>query len=365
MLTVDRKVPWGRPSEDVIARRRSRKAHTLHRQRLKDTSRQVDSNEPETTNMTHLRVRAKKRQMADDRLQEIANENRKLMEKMSAIMRNKGPAVGRGSSTRKKSPTRLRPLQRGEAIYNKGGLHTAVRKREQNRIANENRAILARIKNGKNTRSYYDHARMGKEEKERLKYIKNISKSYQRDVRVQKAQARRSMLQNSASLNAPSFDVGSRSYGGGEGYGQIMDGAMKVTLHTARQIREDVATKRGMPLPDLMSKRPGESKNIGGRGKGQGVGKVGSEKTGFTLQHSGAPGGGGYMVSPPSPNLNITPGFGSLSLDGGLDGGMEGFGDYDYESAEGGRFEGRGYSRGTGDRPSTTAQSTRSQVSKE
>ena len=310
--------------------------------------------------MTHLRVRAKKRQMADDRLQEIANENRKLMEKMSAIMRNKGPAVGRGSSTRKKSPTRLRPLQRGEAIYNKGGLHTAVRKREQNRIANENRAILARIKNGKNTRSYYDHARMGKEEKERLKYIKNISKSYQRDVRVQKAQARRSMLLNSASLSAPSFDVGS-SYGGGEGYGQIMDGAMKVTLHTARQIREDVATQRGMPLPDLMSKRPGETgKNIG-RGKGQGKG--GKDKTGFTLQHSGAPGGGGYMGSPPSPNLNITPGFGSLSIDG--EGGMEGFGDYDYESAEGGRFEGRGYSRGTGDRPSTTAQSTRSQVSKE
>ena len=315
--------------------------------------------------MTHLRVRAKKRQMADDRLQEIANENRKLMEKMSAIMRNKGPAVGRGSSTRKKSPTRLRPLQRGEAIYNKGGLHTAVRKREQNRIANENRAILARIKNGKNTRSYYDHARMGKEEKERLKYIKNISKSYQRDVRVQKAQARRSMLQNSASLNAPSFDVGSRSYGGGEGYGQIMDSSMKVTLHTARQIREDVATKRGMPLPDLMSKRPGETKNNIGKGRGQGGVKVGAEKTGFTLQHSGAPGGGGYMGlnDPNSTDFGITAGFGSLTLAGGME--MEGFGDYDYESAEGGRFEGRGYSRGTGDRPSTTAQSTRSQVSKE
>jgi len=80
----------------------------MHRQRLKDTQRQVDSNEPHTTTMTHLRVRAKKRQMADDRLQTIANENRKLMEKMSAIMRNKGPAVGAnaGGKAKRKSPTR-------------------------------------------------------------------------------------------------------------------------------------------------------------------------------------------------------------------------------------------------------------------
>ena len=180
--------------------------------------------------MTHLRVRAKKRQMADDRLQEIANENRKLMEKMSAIMRNKGPQVGRGAKTRK-SPTRLRPLQRGEAIYNKGGLHTVVRKREQNRIADENRAILARIKNGKNTRSFYDHGRMGKEEKERLKYIKNISKSYQRDVRVQKAKARKQMMQSSIAQNtmfAPTSMGGPAGYGGLGGGG----GGMQCELTT-------------------------------------------------------------------------------------------------------------------------------------
>ena len=113
MLTVDRKVPWGRPAEDVIARRRSRKALTMHRQRLKDSMAQVDRQVPDTTSMNHLKHRAKKRQMADDRLQVIANENRKLMEKMAAIMRKKGP--GAKSSDK--------PRGKGEAIYNAPPLH--------------------------------------------------------------------------------------------------------------------------------------------------------------------------------------------------------------------------------------------------
>jgi hypothetical protein len=33
MKAMDSKVPWGRPSEDVIARRRSHKNHVMHKQR--------------------------------------------------------------------------------------------------------------------------------------------------------------------------------------------------------------------------------------------------------------------------------------------------------------------------------------------
>jgi len=352
----------------------------MHRQRLKDTHSILDSHEPETTNMTHLRVRAKKRQMADDRLQTIANENRKLMEKMSNIMRNKGPKVGRGGG--KKSPQRLRPLQRGEAIYNKGGLHTVVRRREQNRIASENRAILQRIKNGKNTRSFYDRDVMGKEEKERLKYIKNISKSHQREMRVKKARARKAMMQSSMSTNAmfaPSGGMGSTESGGygynmagSEGYGQILDSSMKVSLHTARQIREDVATQRGMPLPDLMSRRPGEAgaavkRNKDRRNNQPDAGKERRNEK-FTMSHNGAipMGEGGGVGGGSSTFDDLGMGFGSMSLEegGGVMGGGD-FGDYDYESAEGGRFEGRGYSAASQNRPTTTAQSTRSQVSKD
>mmetsp|Transcript_10227 Transcript_10227/g.20388 ORF Transcript_10227/g.20388 Transcript_10227/m.20388 type:complete len:184 (-) Transcript_10227:6-557(-) len=181
MLTVDKKVPWGRPAEDVIARRRQRKAITMHRQRLKDTAPGVDRQVPDSSSMNHLKHRAKKRQMADDRLQVIANENRKLMEKMAAIMRKKGPGAA-GSKSR--SPNK--PKEKGEAIYNATPLHEVTRRKEQKRIQAENRSILARIRNGKNTKSFYDHKDMGRHEKERIKYIKNISKSYQREMRVKK-----------------------------------------------------------------------------------------------------------------------------------------------------------------------------------
>ncbi len=240
MKSVDRMVPWGRPSEDVIARRRSRKNHTMHRQRLKDSRMLIDSTTPSGSNMRHLANRAKKRQMADDRLQAIANENRKLMEKMSAIMRKSGPA----------RPDR--PLMKGEAIYGKGGLHEITRKREQKRIQRENRKILENIRSGNNTRSFYDRGVMAKEEREREKYVKNISKKYKREERVRRAEARREMMRASAPSLA---DMGGPEMS--EGYGQIMEPTMNLTLRTARQIRDDVATQRGLPLPDLMSRRPG------------------------------------------------------------------------------------------------------------
>lgn len=264
---------------------------------------------------------------------------------------------------------RLRPLQRGEAIYDKGGLHTAVRRREQNRIVSENRAILQRIKSGKNTRSFYDHNVMARQEKERSRHIKNISKSYQREVRVKKAAARRRIMQSSM----PTVFAPSGASMDSSGYGQIMDSSMKISLHTAKQIREDVATQRGLPLPDLMSRRPGDKgPAIGGMGGGSVVGvrrsvnQEESMQSKFTISHTGAPGGkGGEEGGGGLTGFGFENSFANMSLDGGGPGSEEGFADYDYGSAEGGEFKGRGYSAASGNRPGTTAQSARSQISKE
>ncbi|GMH91239.1 hypothetical protein TL16_g12000 [Triparma laevis f. inornata] len=366
MLTVDRKIPWGRPAEDVIARRRERKGHNMHRQRLKDSRAQVDRDVPDTTSMKHLRNRAKKRQMADDRLQQIANENRKLMEKMAAIMRKKGPGA--------KSPTK--PKARGEAIYNAPPLNAVTRRNEQSRIARENRAILARIRNGKNTKSHYDHGELGKEEKRRLRYIKNISKSYQRDIRVKKATARKNMMMASVptmgGLNQGSID----SAGMGGGYGSVLEGGMSLSLHTAKQIREDVATQRGMPLPDIISRRPGETHRpvmkmpqVGVPGKSVGGGSVASQSK-FVLSHKGAGATGNASIGSQG-SFGFGQEFGNSLTDAGA--GSPGpefgeagaafaggeWGDYDYNSADGGNFPGRGYSAANSNRPNTTAQSGR------
>ena len=340
MKAVDKQVPWGRPAEDVIARRRERKNHVMHRQRLKDSKSITDSMTPNTTNMTHLRNRAKKRQMADDRLQDIAHENRKLMEKMAAIMRSKGPSS-------KVDPKK--PKQKGEAVFGMGGLNEVTRRKQHDKIASENREILTRIRGGKNTRSFYDHNVMGKDEVTRLKYIKNISKAHQRDTRVNKYNARKKMLAASMPANTM-FTPGMPETTGGAGYGQVLDGSMNLSLHTAKQIREDVATKRGMPLPDIINRRPGEvreekaSTHIFKKSNGGGGGVTGK----FVMTHTGAVGG-----NPLAPLSQEESGF-----DGGEWGDMGN--DYDYNSAEGGNFPGRGYSAASGNRPTTTAQSSRS-----
>ena len=334
---MDRKVPWGRPPEDIIARRRERTNHKLHRQRLRDSRSQIDSSKPTTTDMNHLRVRAKKRQIADDRLQSIAMENRKLMEKMSAIMRKAGPATGGiGGVKDSMGSSKNRPLMKGEAVYNKGGLHDVMRKKEQRRIALENKTILQKLRAGKETKSFYDHNTMARNEIERLKYIRNISKKYQRDLRAQKYNKRKKMLAERSPERDNSFEADQEGYG----FSQIMDGAMNLSLHTAKQIRMDVANQRGMPLPDIISKRPGD---VAAPRKIVKMPPLQQQpQPGFVLKHEGQKAGD-----------NVSFDFAGDANDDG------GFADYDYNSAEGGEFHGRGYSASTNQRPTTTQESGR------
>ncbi|GMI54097.1 hypothetical protein ScalyP_jg7700 [Parmales sp. scaly parma] len=369
MKAVDRKVPWGRPPEDIIARRKERTNHKLHRQRLRDSRCMVDSSKPNTTNMAHLRVRAKKRQLADDRLQTIAIENRKLMEKMSAIMRLTGPATATTGGN-VQSPSKTRPLMKGEAVHNKGGLHDVMRKKEQRRIADENRTIIQKLRAGAETKSFYDHNTMARAETQRIKYIKNISKKYNRDLRASKHQARKLLLsERLPEMNMTNGSGEGGEEGGGYGYSQVMDGAMNLTLHTAKQIRMDVANQRGMPLPDIISRRPGESNSPIKMQQMQGQQQQQQQQQTtnhdahndphqFILKHEGMGGeGGGGGEKAEEGGISFSPEFA-----GSMDGGGAGFGDYDYNSADGGDFHGRGYSRSDAERPSTTAQSQRTRT---
>ena len=156
--------------------------------------------------------------------------------------------------------------------------------------------------------------------------------------------------------------------GGGYGYSQVMDGAMNLTLHTAKQIRMDVANQRGMPLPDIISRRPGESNSPIKMQQMQGQQQQQQQQTTnhdahndphqFILKHEGMGGeGGGGGEKAEEGGISFSPEFA-----GSMDGGGAGFGDYDYNSADGGDFHGRGYSRSDAERPSTTAQSQRTRT---
>ena len=187
------------------------------------------------------------------------------------------------------------------------------------------------------------------------------------------------MLQSSIPRLSPSYDP---SYG----YGQALSSGQTITLHTAKQIREDVATQRGVPLPDLMSRRPGD--DAGGRAGApqqrarmkQHHGNNNRNDLG-RLQHRGhdgaAPGGGEGKFGALSFSSSFASGLpsdysGSFrenpydeEEEGG--GGGGGFNDYDYNTEDNGKFHDRGYSaNGVNERrPGTTAQSGRSEWSKE
>jgi hypothetical protein len=320
--------------------------------------------------MKHLVDRAKKKQLADDRLSLIAFENRKLMEKMSVIMSGVGPGVGGVSMntstmvSKNKGNKRSKPLQKGEAIYNLTGLNTVLRKTESLRIASENKQILQRIRNGNNTRSFYDHTVMGQEEKRRLAYKKNISKAHQRDVRVKKWELRKkSRVSNASSATSVIGTGGFDTADDNTGYSQILSPqhANTLSLHTARQIQNDIATKRGMPLPDIISQRPADRYGNANNNSSKNSNNTNNTNNNTTRKKKNNT-SKFIMSHNPLPSVyNPDTSLGGASIgDTALGDTNEGeWNDYDYTSADNGEFSNRGYSSNSRNRP-YTQQSNRS-----
>lgn len=74
------------PPENITEFRRLQLYYKNHRNSLTHAEPSVSLEAPSTLGMKHLETRAKKKQLIEDRHHEIANDNRKLMEKMTAIM---------------------------------------------------------------------------------------------------------------------------------------------------------------------------------------------------------------------------------------------------------------------------------------
>ena len=129
-------------TDGVVARRWEVEAHSSHRKRVRQSKAQVDSSKPSTFALSHLQSAAKKKQLQDDRIKQIASENSKLVEKMNAIHR-------KGSNMKAhfvSSSTPTAPLMKGQALYRKQSLNESARSREQFLIAEENKKIKVRIR---------------------------------------------------------------------------------------------------------------------------------------------------------------------------------------------------------------------------
>lgn len=82
---MHRAIPVG---NKLLSKRWEEYNHSMHKKRVRKMRSVIDRSKP--SKFTHLKYKAKKEQMLEDRYTEIERENRILLEKMSYIM-NKSP----------------------------------------------------------------------------------------------------------------------------------------------------------------------------------------------------------------------------------------------------------------------------------
>lgn len=144
----------------LLAKKWQEKERQIHRDRLRNVKPTIDFKKP--TKFKHLKSRAKKEQMLEDRYTEIERENRILLEKMTSIMQ-KPNRTTTSFSTDRFGPQTANPAK---------SLNRASRKQELLKITLENQAILRRLQD---KGSNYNVAKWEHEHSERQELLKNIS----------------------------------------------------------------------------------------------------------------------------------------------------------------------------------------------
>lgn len=71
---------------DIVNFKREQEYHMQHVERVRTVRHVINTDTPSSLGLKHLATRPKKQQLIDDRQQAIAKENRKLMERMTAIL---------------------------------------------------------------------------------------------------------------------------------------------------------------------------------------------------------------------------------------------------------------------------------------
>ena len=64
---------------------RNMEQHKLHVMRIRNMQPTTDTSTPKSLGLKHLATRPKKQQLIDDRQEDIAKENKKLMERMTKV----------------------------------------------------------------------------------------------------------------------------------------------------------------------------------------------------------------------------------------------------------------------------------------
>ncbi|XP_059825159.1 uncharacterized protein CFAP97D2-like [Hypanus sabinus] len=136
----------------LLQQRWDQTSYLAHRRKVQAVKSMVDNHSPET--FSHLQLKFKKLKLEDDRLSTIEKNNKKLLEKMSTIMRT----TGRVDNTNE---------------YKMKSLNRERRQRELERVNRENKAMRARLKQ---VEPQYNHLKWLEDFNKSEKYMDNIAR---------------------------------------------------------------------------------------------------------------------------------------------------------------------------------------------
>ena len=189
---------------DILTATRQMQDHKEHLERLKGIKPCIDSSVPKSLGLKHLASRPKKQQLIDDRNAMVAKENKKLMERMTAIM----------VSTRSQ-PEHVKPQSR------------TFSKLQVDRINFENKLLLTRLQSvppvldkDKMERDFARHLKIGAHLRRRQ--IKPLGDHSQSDKHRSNEKLGGSFDNQSYMSQQGSIIAGIGGIGGGsiEGYGE-------------------------------------------------------------------------------------------------------------------------------------------------
>ena len=247
--------PWNQRNEDnIIQMAREAHAQKFLKKRLASVTKTTDSGPPRAMHMKHLDLRMKKKQMIEDRKQVIATENRKLMEKMTDIVKGKG-----------KSPLFTAPKTVACSLNQ--------REREEyvNRINLDNKIMIERLRK---TSGWLDVKKMEEDYQLWLENRKIGSKAYKREKRAAALARRReafsrqpssgmsvSTARNTGGIMEQQQQPKSNFYDTSNNFNMStnfdesgMNNEYAPSFRTARELREQVANDPNLPnVPTVTS----------------------------------------------------------------------------------------------------------------
>jgi hypothetical protein len=147
---MDRSIAVG---NRICARRLEKQRQARHREKLSSIRPNIDNGLPASSHLTHLRVNYKRDQLTEDRCTEIDRANRILLRRMSDIIRK---------------PSTDFPV--GSISNSTTSLNRDSRRKELQRITNENMGILKRIER---VQPMYDHVKWEQDFRRTRKFMEN------------------------------------------------------------------------------------------------------------------------------------------------------------------------------------------------